>query len=200
MSKILSIKGVNKKEEVEKCLKQAAEAVKRGRVIIYPTDTVYGIGCNISSGRVDDVFNIKKRAIEKPLSVAFSDIGMAGDFTKLTGEQEDFIRENLNKPMTFIVEKRCDRISDVITAGGKSVGIRILGNCFIGDAIRYANLPIITTSANISENAAPWRFEDIGEIKNNKLVDLIIDGGICTYRKPSVVIDLTRKPYRIIRQ
>ncbi len=172
-----------------------SKAIKEGKIIIYPTDTVYGIGCNINSDSVSRIFEIKKRKLGKPLSVAFSDLDMVKKYALVTKKDERFIKEHIHEPYTFIVRKRVN-VPDIVTSGKNKLGIRIIDHKLVREIINSANVPIITTSANISGKKAPESVDEIDdEIK--KQVDVIIDSGPCRIGTPSKVIDL--KTRRILR-
>lgn len=166
-----------------------ARAINDGKIIIYPTDTVYGLGCAMNSDSVRRIFEIKKRNLEKPLSVAFSDINVAKKYVFLKDEDERFIKDHIHEPYTFIVKKK-DSVPNIVTSGGDTVGIRVIDHKVTKEIIDAAGIPIVTTSANISGRTAPRSVEGIGEeIKKN--VDIIIDSGPCKTGVPSKVIDLS---------
>lgn len=193
MPKILHINP--EKPEKEK-IKFAVNLIKEGEIIVYPTDTVYGIGCSIYSKNLSKIFMIKKRS-DRPLSVAFSGLDMLKKYVLMNAGQEKFIRENLFNPYTFILKKK-DKIPKEITFG-ETLGARIPDNKIVKELTR--NSPIITTSANLSgENPAASVNEIPAEIKNNKNISLIIDSGKCKHGKPSVVIDLTRVQFKVLRK
>jgi len=109
-------------------LNLAIKFLDEGKIICYPTDTVYGIGCRINFiESVKKIFEIKKREVTKPFSIAIYDLNQAKKFVKLNDEMENFIKQHLDKPYTFIVPKT-DKISDIITANKDVVGIRIINN------------------------------------------------------------------------
>lgn len=161
-----------------------------GKVICYPTDSVYGIGCRINFlESVKRIFEIKRRNFKNPLSVAFYDLDQLKKFVILNEKQENFIKEHLNLPYTFIVERKsADEIPDIITANTSFVGVRIINDDVVKQLTK--DYPIITTSANLSGKPPAKCFEEIDEkIKN--AVDLILKGE-CKYKKPSTVIDLIK--------
>jgi len=175
-------------------LNLAIKFLDEGKIICYPTDTVYGIGCRINFiESVKKIFEIKKRDITKPLSVAIYDLNTAKEFVKLDDKAEKFVKENLVKIYTFIVPKT-DKISDIITANKDAVGIRIINNEIVKSLTE--KYPIITTSANISGNPSAKNFEEIDERIKNK-VDLILTGE-CKYKIPSTIIDL--RNFKVIRK
>ncbi|MFN3527615.1 MAG: L-threonylcarbamoyladenylate synthase [Candidatus Altarchaeaceae archaeon] len=166
-----------------------------GKVIIYPTDTVYGIGCRINfSDSIKRIFEIKKRKFDKPLSVAFHDLNQLKEFVILNEKQENFIKEHLNLPYTFIVEKNPEKISDIITGNKNFVGVRIINHEIVRELTK--EYPIITTSANLSGKPPAKSFEEIDNEIAEK-VDLILKGE-CKHKKPSTVIDLIK--FKIIRE
>ena len=173
-----------------------AKVIEEGGVIIYPTDTVYGIGCSLNVGSVARVFEIKKRDMKNPLSVAFSDIEMVKRYAFLDYEKEKFIREHIAEPYTFIVKKR-ENIPDIVTSKKKGVGVRIPNSRITRELIRCVGAPIITTSANIAGEIAPGCVDEINREITTR-VDLIIDGGACGIGVASRIIDL--ESGRIIRE
>lgn len=172
----------------------AIEILKNNGVIVYPTDTVYGIGCVINSiPGVRRIFEIKKRNFSKPLSVAFFDIESAKKFVFMNAEQEEFITERINEPYTFILPKK-DEISDLVTSNKKTVGVRIPNNETVKKILRNVG-PIITTSANLSGKKPPSKVDEIDEnIKN--AVDMVLEGD-CKFKFPSRIIDLIS--FKIVR-
>jgi L-threonylcarbamoyladenylate synthase len=174
-----------------------AREVALGRILIYPTDTVYGIGCRLDSDSVKKIFKIKERSPDKPLSIALKDLAAAKEYVSLSPKEESFIKQHLDKPMTFVVKKK-DTVPDIVTGGKDTVGIRIIDNPFVRELLSYTGVPIITTSANVSGEKAP---ANVGEISDEflKKADLVIDCGPCKLGLPSVVVypatgELIRNP------
>jgi len=165
-------------------------------IIIYPTDTVYGIGCSINDeDAVKKVFEIKKRSLLLPLSVAFHDIEQLSEYAVLDSRQTEFIRENWNKGTTFLVGKN-EKIPDIVTAGSETIGVRIPDSHEVRDLIEEFG-PIVTTSANISGEKTPASFEELN-IDIVKKADLLVKGK-CKLGKASVIWDLTVEPYMVVR-
>jgi len=185
--KLLHINAENPEKEF---ISYAAGEIKNGGILIYPTDTVYGLGCSIKAeDSIKKIFEIKKRSLKNPLSVAFSDLEMAKEYILLDSEEEGFIKKHINEPFTFVVKKK-GNIFDIITANRNTVGIRIPNHKVVKGIIRSSGIPIITTSANISGKKAPANVGEIDEgIKDS--VDLILDSGPCRLGAPSKVIDLS---------
>lgn len=180
----------------KKHILKAAEAIKEGSVLVYPTDTVYGLGCSIDSeSSIKKIYAIKNRSPEKPFSVAFSSLYMVKKYTRLRVKDKDFVKKHILEPYTFIVRKN-EGVKDIITAGRETIGIRI-PNCDVTKRmIELADLPIISTSANISGEQPPRRVQDIcPNILNH--VDLVVDAGSCKLGTPSKIVNLISN--RILR-
>lgn len=182
MVKIYKLDNNEIPEEIE-------ERIRAGEVFIYPTDTVYGIGCNaLNEEAVEKARVIKGSTQDKPLSVAFSDFEQIEKFVDY-GNSESVLREKLPGPVTLIVGR--GKIPKFVTGGMETVGVRIPDFDLIRDIIRLAKTPIITTSANLGGEMAP---REISEIKKDFLekVDFVIDAGPCGSGTPSKIIDLTK--------
>jgi|GEM_PF-362563 len=170
-------------------LSEMAKRIKSGAVFIYPTDTVYGIGCDaLNEGAVKRVFEIKGRVFDKPLSVAFGDIMQLLKFVSVDEDQKKELREKLPGPYTFIVKNK--GVPKLVTAGRDTVGVRIPDYSLLLALIREVGGPIVTTSANLSgQGPARSVFELPPEILRE--VDFVLDGGRCELGRPSTVINLT---------
>jgi len=173
----------------KRLVSHAAKAILEGNIIIYPTDTVYGLGCSISSeDSVKRIFEIKGRSPAKPLSIAFPDVESAKKYAFLEAKDEEYIKKNINEPLTFIVRKK-ELVPDYVTAGMETVGIRIPDNKIVKEMLLSAKIPVITTSANISGEKAPAAFQEINKEILEK-VDLAIDSGTCRAKVPSKIVNL----------
>jgi len=169
---------------IGKDIKIASDIIRKNGIVIYPTETVYGIGANIFSNvAIEKVFAIKKRDKDKPVSVAVSDLGMMEDIVYLGVKEKRFIDMFLPGPVTVVLKKK-DKIPDILTSGSELVGIRFPAHDTTIKLIQLAGVPITSTSANISGEAPPKR---VAQIKI--AVDYIIDGGDCS-GEPSTVVDL----------
>ncbi len=191
--KILRIDPKNPKKHM---MLLAADAVKEDKIIVYPTDTVYGIGCSLKPDAVKRIFEIKKRCLKQPLSIACSSMDMAADYAVFTPEESRFIKSNILKPYTFIAIKK-ESVPDIVTSGRDTVGIRIPNHRVVKEIIETAGMPIITSSANISGGAPPVSFQDICD-EIMAASDMAVDSGRCRVGKPSRVVDLRSK--RILRE
>ena len=180
----------------EDIVSEAINVLANGGVILYPTDTVYGLGANIFDNRaVRRIFEIKQRSLLKPLSILVSDLKAIDLVAKVSLNQKELIRDYLPGPYTFILKKR-KIIPRVITSGSSYVGVRVPDNQL---ACRLSSLfPITTTSANISDDEVLSNPCEILEQLDCD-IDLVIDVGDLNSNKPSSIIDLSRKKKKIIR-
>jgi len=177
---------------IGKDLKKASDIIKKNGIVVYPTETVYGIGANIfSNAALEKVFAIKKRDNDKPISVAVSSFGMMEDLVYIGEKEKRFIDIFLPGPVTVVLKKK-EKVPDILTSGSELVGIRFPAHETTIQLIQLAGVPITSTSANISGEAPPKR---VAQIKI--AADYIIDGGDCS-GEPSTVVDLANG--RILRK
>ncbi len=171
-------------EHIGTDIKKAADIIRKGGIVIYPTETVYGIGASIfSEGALKRVFSIKERVGDKPISVAVSGFKMMDELVYLSKDQRRFVEQFLPGPVTVILRKK-KAVPDILTSGEDKVGIRFPDHRIVIKLIELAGVPITSTSANISGEAPPARVEDI-----KISADYILDGGVCS-GEPSTVVDL----------
>ena len=175
--------GINKNE-----LSLASESIRSGNLVIFPTETVYGIGANaLDSKAVDDIFIAKGRANDNPLIVHIAEFDMLDDLVKeITPLEQKLMDAFMRGPFTLILKKK-DVIPNNVSANLDTVGIRMPANKIAHDLIKQANVPIAAPSANISSRPSGTNIEDIKEEFNNK-VDIIIDGGETSVGLESTVV------------
>lgn len=181
----------------EKIIDEAIQVLSDGGVILYPTDTVYGLGANIfNNDAVRRVFEIKQRSFLKPLSVLVSDVGAMDLVAIIPNRQKEIIREYLPGPYTFILKKE-NIVPRVITSGSSYVGVRVPDNEI---SRRLASLfPITTTSANISDDEILSNPREILEQLGCD-VDLVIDVGDLKSNHASAIVDLSQPNPKIVRR
>ena len=181
----------------EEIITEAIKVLSNGGVVLYPTDTVYGLGANIFNNQaVRRVFQIKERSFLKPLSILVRNVESVDMVAKMTRSQRQTISSYLPGPYTFILNKR-KIVPRYITIGLVNVGVRV-PDCEI--ACRLASIfPITTTSANLSDDEVLSRPSEILEQLDCE-VDLVIDVGELKSSKSSSIIDLTGFKPKIIRK
>lgn len=159
--------------ETAEIIKQALETLKNGGVILYPTDTVWGIGCDATNEEaVRKVFEIKRRSDSKSLVLLASDLDMVAKHVReVPSIAVDLVEVN-DRPMTIIYPQG-QMLAPSTMAEDGSVGIRIPMNDFCVELVRRLRRPLVSTSANISGEATPKNFSEISE-EIKSAVDYIV--------------------------
>lgn len=158
-------------------LKEPAQIIKAGGIVIFPTETVYGIGVNgLNETAIKKLYEVKKRPITKPISLLVNSIEMIEEVAKdITEIEYDLIKKFLPGPLTIVLKKK-ENVPNIVTAGFDTVGIRMPENEIALKLIEYAGVPIATPSANISGKPSGTNLKEImKDFKDN--VDYFIDGG-----------------------
>lgn len=148
-------------------LKNALKALELGKIILYPTDTIWGIGCDVSSDiAIKKIFKIKKRDYSKGLICLASSFEMIKDYADI--DEIDIYKQKSNEsPTTFIFDNP-KKISNYIIGNNNSVAFRVPKNNFCIKLIEAFGKPIVSTSANLSGYMIPYNFNDIDtKIKEN---------------------------------
>ncbi len=182
---------------MEEEIKRAIKAIISGEVIAYPTETVYGLGADaFSDDAVRRVYEIKRRVLSAPISLAVSSFEMLEGVASI-GDKEEIIRELLPGPVTVLLRRK-KNVPDIITAGGELVGIRFPENEIARRIIDGVGVPITSTSANISGEEPPT---NVGDIKRDikEKVSIVVRGE-CKYGEPSTVVDISSDEIKIRRK
>lgn len=176
-----------------------AEALKNGAVMIYPTDTIYGIGGNaLQSSVVLRIFEVKKRPLELPVPIAVNSILMANDLAHVTDDAKKLMKTFWPGPLTIIL-KRKSIVPDEVTGGSDKVGIRIPNHSIPIKLMELTKFPLVTTSANLHGQYSPIQIDE--QVKKlGEDVDLIINTEETLGGVPSTVLDLTSKPLKVLRK
>lgn len=180
------------RNEYDEDIKKALAVMRKGGVILYPTDTVWGLGCDSTNANaVERIFQIKKRADSKSLIILVNSIDMLSRYVSEIPDIALDMAEISDTPLTIVYDKGRS-LAQGVTAEDGSVGIRLCQDPFCDDLITALRKPLVSTSANITGGLPPAVFDEISEeIKND--VDYI-----CLYRqddrsrvKPSSVIRIS---------
>ena len=196
MEKYLEFKNSND----YKLLKTPAEIIKKGGIVVFPTETVYGIGTNaLNIEAVKRLYEIKRRPLNKPISLLVSDFKMIEKFTKNITEMEyKIMKKFFPGPLTIILEKN-DIVPDIVTSRGSTVGIRMPEKEITRKLIEYAEVPIAAPSANISGNPSGIEIEKIlDEFQGD--VDYYIDGGKSKIGIGSTIIKVVEGEIKVLRE
>jgi L-threonylcarbamoyladenylate synthase len=169
-------------------LDRAAAAIRAGNAVVYPTETVYGLGADaLDPLAVGRVFELKGRARTEPISMAVPDIETAFEYTDPTERERAFAEQFLPGPVTLVLA-RGERVPDVLTAGRARVGIRVPDH-EIALALLERVAPVTATSANVSGEPSARRVADLGERIQAGVTAVIDDGE--TPGGGSTVVDVT---------
>lgn len=178
-------------------IEEAAAAVARGGVIVYPTDTLWGLGASISNeAGVRMVFELKARPLSEPLSVALADAADIPTYAYLTAAANRLL-PLLPGPLTLVLEKR-ETVPDVVTAGSRKVGIRVPAH---PECLRLlaATGPLTATSANLHGAPEPRTAAEARATFGDR-VDFYLEAGSNPLGRPSTIVDASQEPVRILRQ
>ena len=177
------------------------EVLKKGGVIVYPTDTVYGLGANACDYKaVEQIFKIKKRPLTKPLPIIARNINWVKELAYIPPKLEKILVKIWPGSVTIILPKK-DIIPSVVTASRKNVGIRIPDSEFTDKLMGKFGYPLTATSANISGEEGSRDPKKIIEAFQDQLwkPDLILDAGILPKSLPSTILDLSTIQPKILR-
>ncbi|OGG58008.1 threonylcarbamoyl-AMP synthase [Candidatus Kaiserbacteria bacterium RIFCSPHIGHO2_01_FULL_55_17] len=187
---------------MEECAARAGDVLRAGGVVLYPTDTLYGLGADaLSDEAVAKIYAIKGRAGQKPIHCIVADLEMAERYTELNGAARALAKKFLPGPLTLVLQKKRG-IDTGIAKNMKTVAIRIPDNKFCLALARKFGKPYTTTSANVSGMEAPATvygiLEQLGEDKEE--IDLVVDAGALPHRQASSVVDVSGSTLNVIRE
>jgi tRNA threonylcarbamoyl adenosine modification protein (Sua5/YciO/YrdC/YwlC family) len=190
----------NENPKMKEILK-AVEILRNGGVIIYPTDTIYGIGCDMTKPKaVERVTRIKNTRPDKPdLTFIFYDLSQISDYCKpIPNPIFKLIKKNLPGPFTFILNANSN-VPKLFKNSKKSIGIRVPDNNIIREIVRELGNPILSTSVHDDDEIKEYITDpELIHEKYGHLVDLVIDGG-SGGNIPSTVLDCTSGEPMLLR-
>ncbi len=177
---------------------KAAQLIARGKLVAFPTETVYGLGANAFDERaVQNIFKAKGRPFADPIIVHCANITMAESVAEMTPHAYALARAFWPGPLTLILQKKSN-IPNIVTGGKKTVGIRIPAHPLAVRLIAAAGVPIAAPSANMFSHTSPTTTEHVLEDLGGKIAG-VIKAGRSRIGIESTVVDLTSQPPRILR-
>ena len=179
-------------------INRIVETLRGGGVIAYPTDTIYGIGCDITNRKaIQQIYRIKARDPKKPFAFICPDLAAITRFAQVSNFAFRILKQRLPGPYTFILETT-RQTPEILTTKQKTVGIRIPDNRIALAIVAELGEPLVTTSVNLSGSnplSDPYEIED----EFGSQLDLVVDGGILM-GDPSTVISLVGDRIVVLRQ
>ena len=187
------------KKPNEKALKQAAKIIKRGGLVAFPTETVYGLGASaLDKNAVRKIFKVKGRPLDNPLIVHLADIKDLNELVKeISKTAKILIKKFWPGPLTLVFVKKKIVLKEIV-GRTNTVAIRMPKNKVALELIKKAGVPIVAPSANLAGRPSPTTAQHVFEDLRDK-VDLILDGGRAKIGIESTVLDLTVNPPQILR-
>lgn len=181
----------------KRIIRAAIKIMKHSGVIIYPTETCYGLGCDATNIKaINKIYKIKKRVEHKPLPVIVSSLGMINKYAEISKTTKYMVKKFMPGPLTIIVKMKKNTL---IGLKQESIGFRISSHPVALLLVKEVGRPIIATSANTSGKPPLYKINDV--IKTfNKKVDMILDYGDLKEVEPSTCVDMFTDTPKIIRE
>ena len=179
-----------------------SQEIKKGSLIIYPTDTVYGLGAIVTNEQsINNIYLAKSRSFTSPLIALLSSVDKVEEVATISDENREVLEKLAH---TFwpgaltVILKRKKHIPSIMVSGGDTIGVRIPNLDLAIKIIDLAGGILATTSANISGEATPKSYNELSEAIKSR-VDILVDGGECKLGEASTIIDLTSDVPKILR-
>lgn len=188
-------------KESKKEIDKISKALKAGKVIVCPTDTVYGFLALASDKKaVDRIFKIKKRLKANPLPLFAKDIQMAKELAEINKDQAVFLKKNWPGKVTVVLNRK--KGIKLFGQDKKTIALRIPKYKFLISILKKVNQPLVQTSVNISGEPTISKIKEVIQTFENSKnkPDLIIDGGSPTRGKPSKIVNLIDNKIKVLRK
>ena len=180
-------------------LNNVIDVIEKGGIVVFPTDTVYGVATNsLDETAIKKLFELKGRNDNKPICVLTSNVDKIKKIAYINEEEQKIIDKYMPGALTIILNKK-NNVSNVLTSNLDTVGVRIPNNEIALRILGKLDYPLATTSANISGMEAAVKIDDIIQVFNNK-VDIIVDGGITDLKKSSTIVKIENNEIKVLRE
>jgi len=192
------VKPIDKDIPDETTLASAARLIEAGAVVIFPSDSCYGMATSATKPEaIERLYKIKQRPADKEISLIFRNLDQVKQWAYVDQQQEKILTKNLPGPFTFILQAKPEAPFD-----SQSVGVRIPDNTLTRALSNLISTPFTATSANISELPSCYSVEEIQRQFSNKIYqpDLILDAGKLPQYPPSTVVDIRQGRRVILRE
>ena len=179
-------------------INRIVEGLRQGNVIAYPTDTIYGLGCNIFNSKgIKRLYQLKQRDARKPFSFICSDMSDVANYCQVSNFAFRLMKRHLPGPYTFVLEAT-RQVPNLLVTKQKTVGIRIPDNPIALSIVHELGHPMVTTSVNETGEEPLVDPVDIDE-KFGRSLDMVVDGGVLL-GDPSTVISLIDDKIEVLRE
>ncbi|MDD2557030.1 MAG: L-threonylcarbamoyladenylate synthase [Desulfuromonadaceae bacterium] len=189
---------INPENPQQRLLDRVVECLRQDGVIVYPTDTTYGIGCDIYNKKgIERIYQIKQRDKRKPFSFICPDLATITNYANVSNFAFKIMKRHLPGPYTFVLEATRE-VPGLLVTRQRTVGVRMPDNQIVLEIVRQLEHPLVTTSVNITQQQT---YEDPSLIEDELggQLDMVIDGGKLS-GDPSTVISLLDDKIEVLRQ
>ena len=182
-------------------VQQAIEILNQGGIVVFPTDTAFGVGCRMDDRQaVERLLKLKKRPKGQAVPVLVDSLEMA---QKYLLPLQDRVLELMKKywpgALTIVLPCKTEMVPSLVRGGGQTLGVRWPNHPVVQKIIKGVGVPILGPSANFHGDPTPYKFSDLNP-ELLEQVDFVLKGEESRWHKPSTVIDCSQKPWKIIRQ
>ncbi|MBP5678257.1 MAG: threonylcarbamoyl-AMP synthase [Bacilli bacterium] len=189
------IKGKPTEEELE----EIVTLLDQDGLIVFPTDTVYGLACNCYSKKgIEKIFQVKKRDHKKPINVLTDSLEKIKEIAYVSAKEEELIEKYMPGALTVILDKK-ENIPGILTAELNTVGVRIPKDDIALEILRRVPYPLATTSVNESGESAGIQLSDFQKLLEGK-VEIMIDGGPSKLQVASTIIRVENNQIKVLRE
>lgn len=155
-------------------IKEIKEALLDGKIIAFPTDTVFGLGCIYDNKQaIEEIYKAKGRREDKPLPMMCNSLEMINKVAYVNEKSEKIINKFVPGPITLIFKKK--NLEDYITNGLDTIGIRVPNDKWILELIKEVNKPLLVTSANLSDKGSLLKYEDVYKDMNERIDGIVLE-------------------------
>lgn len=182
-------------------LQKAIEILKEGGIVVFPTDTAFGVGCRIDDEKaVARLLKLKRRPKNQAVPVLVDSIEMAQKYLQPISEEAlNLMKKYWPGALTIVLPCKTKLIPNSVRGGGQTLGVRWPSHAVIQELIKGVGVPILGPSANFHGKETPYKFSDL-DPEFLKEVDFVIKEGKSRWGEPSTVIDCSHKPWKVIRR
>lgn len=186
-------------QNMQEKIRKARNDLLEDEVVVFPSETVYGIGANaLSDKAVQKIYDVKKRPANNPLIMHFGEYGQSKDYVVWSDLAEKIAYRFWPGPLTMILPaKQPSKISPIATTGLKTLGVRIPSHPLAQALLKELPFPVAAPSANFSGLVSPTKYEHVKQFEN--LVASVIDGGDCGIGVESTIVDLSQETPVVLR-